>query len=269
MLEGFEVMRVLFSRANFSKALFAKLKLSEPFLKMTDEIRPKLYADLRERLAKDGIEITDLEIFKHEPEMLRQMEQQYIKESIEPATQRVSDNLHIVVNMLWGKLIQAAALSGANELREILEAPERKYSAQQIKDEVFRDEWELLKPIIGVSTGGARNVKHVWSDKDRECLASKYAELQPIWIEAKKIARLAQNSKEATRKKEWRKEVLGVYENLPADLLERFATLRGDDAKPSNIALLHAARSCLPPNVELSIGRLREEITAWKVKARS
>jgi hypothetical protein len=115
--------------------------------------------------------------------------------------------------------------------------------------------------------GGAHNVKHVWNDNDRECLASKYAELQPIWIEAKKIARIAQNSTETTRKREWRKEVLAVYTNLPPDLLERFTTLRADDAKPSDIAVLHAGRLCLPRNVELSIVRLRKELTAWKNKS--
>ncbi len=135
---------------------------------------------------------------------------------------------------------------------------------------------DLLGHIDGIphllaqrGRGGAYNVKHVWTDKDRECLATKYAELQPIWIEAKKIAKIAQESQETTRKREWRKEVLAVYSALPPDLLERFATLRADDAKPSDIAVLHAGRLCLPPNVELSVVRLRKELTAWKIKTRS
>jgi hypothetical protein len=135
-----------------------------------------------------------------------------------------------------------------------------------MKDAIFQKDWELLKPVIGISTGGPRNVKHVWTDNDRECLASRYAELQPIWIEAKKMAKAAQESREERRKREWKKAVLAVYESLPADLLERFANLRHDDAKPSDIAILHAARLCLPANVELSVVRLRKELTGWKNK---
>lgn len=123
--------------------------------------------------------------------------------------------------------------------------------------------------MVGRGRGGARNVKHIWNDQDRACLANKYTELQPIWIEAKRIARVAQNSAEITRKKDWRNEVSGVYPNLPKDLLEKFATLKGDDSKPSDIALAHAARLCLPPNVQLSIPRLRAELRTWKNKEKS
>jgi hypothetical protein len=133
---------------------------------------------------------------------------------------------------------------------------------------LIRDWLGRLPSIITeVGRGGARNVKHVWTDKERACLAAKYAELQPIWIEAKRIARHAQESPEAKRQQEWRKEVLAVYDDLPIDLLERFVALRADDAKPSDIAVIHAGRLCLPPNVTLSVIRLRKELTAWKNKS--
>lgn len=173
------------------------------------------------------------------------------------------------MEMINDKVVVAAFFGGANQLREMFEQPQGKYTAREIKDAIFEKDWDLIKPLVGVTKGGARNVKHVWSDEDRRCLAKTYAELQPIWIEAKKIAKTAQQSSEITRKKNWRKEVLSVYDHLPQDLLERFATLLGDDAKPSNIAILHAARLCLPENVELSVGRLREELTAWNNKQRT
>jgi len=137
------------------------------------------------------------------------------------------NKLPYIVNLIWDKLIQAVWFSGANEMRDILFVPEQKYKAKEMKDAIFQREWELLKPVIGISSGGPRNVKHVWTDNDRECLASRYAELQPIWIEAKKIAKAAQES---------------------------------------DIAILHAARLCLPANVELSVVRLRKELTEWKNK---
>jgi hypothetical protein len=66
-----------------------------------------------------------------------------------------------------------AGLSGANELRDILEAPDQKYKAKEIKDAVFQGEWELIKPLVGVTHGGARKSrqasKFTWdSDKARQ-----------------------------------------------------------------------------------------------------
>ena len=51
ILEGLEVMRVLFSSDHLSKALFEKLKLSEPFLQINDEQR----ARIRERLEQAAL----------------------------------------------------------------------------------------------------------------------------------------------------------------------------------------------------------------------
>lgn len=110
--------------------------------------------------------------------------------------------------------------------------------------------------------------KHVWTDDERKCLTEHYERLQPIWIEAKSIAKDAQKSRETTRKKEWRKAVLSVYPDLPGDLLERYATLRAEDAAPSKIAIIHAARLCVP-QADLSPQRLKAQIKAWKVKQSS
>jgi hypothetical protein len=192
-------------------------------------------------------------------------------------------SLHLIgafVTELWGTIVESmddcyfiAGASLASGIGEVIaeqsgkawsdttvaidKAAERVADKKRYKLRLFM---EMPHLIVKRSRGGAHNVKHVWTDKDRDRLATKYAELRPIWIEAKKIAKMAQQSAEATRKKGWRQEVLGVYPDLPTDLLERFTTLRGDDTKPSNIAMLHAARLCLPPNVELSIGRLRDEL---------
>src|SRR5437879_1809931 len=72
--------------------------------------------------------------------------------------------------MIWENLvIQATAFAGANELRDMLDVQEQKYSAQEIKKGLFDPTWEMIKPLAGVTHGGKRKRKQpvfVW-DKDK------------------------------------------------------------------------------------------------------
>jgi hypothetical protein len=106
---------------------------------------------------------------------------------------------------------------------------------------------------------GGSEPRHDWNDQERACLKACYAVLKPMWLEAKKIAKSAQKSKENTRRTNWREEVLRAYPGLPRDLLERFASPRASDAKPSDLAIIHAKTVC-GISAEYSPRRLRAEI---------
>jgi hypothetical protein len=165
--------------------------------------------------------------------------------------------------------MMAAAIKGETfydfykEFQEL--APERKPpSIKDFKKRVLDSAWREVQPHVGSTQGGARNIKHVWTDEERACLATNFDRLKPIWLEAKRIAKTAQKSKEVTRSQRWREEVSRAYPELPLDLIERLSAPRSDDAKPADIALTHAASICLP--VTYTTRRLRTEIKAWKLK---
>jgi hypothetical protein len=112
---------------------------------------------------------------------------------------------------------------------------------------------------------GGSKPKHQWTDTELACLTQQYRELQIVWVDAKRIARDAQKARSPKRNKEWRAEVLRAYPALPGDLLDRFAHLRSDDAKPSDIALIHAAKEC-GIKEQYTTRELREKMRAWKLK---
>ena len=120
-------------------------------------------------MRKKGTKLTDEEIKKFEELAARKLELKLIKDSIEPSVKRANDNLLVVVKMIFERLLQATAFVGANELRDMLEVPEQKYSAREMKEGIFRAEWELIKPLVGVKHGGERKRKQpafTW-DKDK------------------------------------------------------------------------------------------------------
>lgn len=59
VFEGFEVLSVLFYSDNYSKALFEYLKQSDPFLTLSEEQRIEIYAQVREKLAEQGIDASN------------------------------------------------------------------------------------------------------------------------------------------------------------------------------------------------------------------
>jgi hypothetical protein len=115
---------------------------------------------------------------------------------------------------------------------------------------------------------GGSEAKHKWKDSELECLAAKYDDFKPIWIEAKRIAKDAQKSKERSRRTGWRSEVLRAYPYLPTELLDRFTHPRSEDAKPSDIAIVHAKREC-GIAADYSARELRKKVHAWKLKVAS
>jgi len=264
LLEGIEVFRATFSPDNYAEFFFKLLKPDEQFLTISEDQRRRLYAGLREASAKEGREISDEELRGLEQKGLRFYALQSIKQGVEAATKRVVENLPNIVAMIIEKVVYTTIYAARNELSDILEAPKLKFSAKEIHDALLQPEWERLKSIAVATPGGARNIKHIWTDEERECLAANYGRLKPIWVEAKRIAKHAQKSKEPTRSHRWREEVKRAYPDLPSELIERLAIPRSDDAKPADIALTHAASLCLP--VSYTTRRLRTELKAWKVK---
>lgn len=98
---------------------------------------------------------------------------------------------------------------------------------------------KLKKERMGItSRGGARNVKHKWSDEDHNTLAFQYERLKPIWKDAKTI--FLQNRK----REEWAKMVSIAHDDLPDELISKLADEDPYAASPSSIALEHAAVLC-------------------------
>jgi len=106
---------------------------------------------------------------------------------------------------------------------------------------------------------GGSDPKHYWSHEQRDCLTRLYTQLKPVCIEAKRIAVNAQRSTDRQQKRDWKLEVLRAYPKIPKDLLERFAHPRADDAKPSDIAIIHAKREC-GVSYDYSSRQLRKEL---------
>lgn len=127
--------------------------------------------------------------------------------------------------------------------------------------------WNRIKAHFNLTPGGRQNVKHQWSLVDHTCLALNYDRLKPIWREAKKTAKDALNSNEATRRKNWKAQVTAAYsdEDLPIDLVEQLAPMI--NAQPANLALLHASRLCIP--VSLSIKTLKEKLRQFNPTPRA
>jgi hypothetical protein len=118
--------------------------------------------------------------------------------------------------------------------------------------------WYQIKRHLNVKPGGRRNVKHQWSVRDHTCLAVHYDRLKPIWRGAKKAAKQALEAKELSRRKTWKEQVAAAYkdEQLPEDLIEQLAP--NINSAPADLALIHAARLCLP--VQYSTKVLKQKL---------
>jgi len=128
-------------------------------------------------------------------------------------------------------------------------------------------EWKQIKEFLNVQTGGRINVRHIWTAADYLCLQKEHERLKPIWQEAKRIARDARKSKDITRRQRWKEQVADFYkaENLPDDLIDHAAP--PNELQPSDIALLHAARICMPQvSPPYKLKTLRENLRLSKRK---
>jgi hypothetical protein len=265
-LEGREVFRGAFNADNYVEISFEKLRANALTLTVKDEARAMLRRSLREFLTTKGAEPTEELMDRVESEALQAYAQKILRQSIVTVARQIANNLDKAVPLVFAKIVSTSSFSVANQLRDDLLIPDTKLSPAEIRDVVYGAEWEHFKAMTGITSswGGARNVKHAWTDSDRECLARKYKELQPAWTDAKVIAKEALKSRIRNRKVEWRKEVLRIYPNLPADLLDTFGTPRGG-TKPSDNAIIHASRECLiTPGI--SARRLKAVVTEWNIK---
>lgn len=268
--EGREVFRLSFNAENYAEVFFEKFKTKEAFLKLSDEQRERVFQAVQDILKGEGITLTKRRLRSIESQALHELGLKLLKESLLKTAQRMAISLPQVAAVIFPRVTQANLMAGANEFRETLGVPEQKFTEAEIRSIVQGTEWEHLKLLMGINPplrGGAHNIKHEWTDKDRECLTKKYEELQPIWLDAKVIAKEAQTSKIKNRKDQWRQEVLRTYPNLPSDLLDGFSTLRGG-TRPSDNAVIHASRECGITS-GISVRRLMGVMKEWKIKQSS
>jgi hypothetical protein len=269
--EGREVFRLEFNAENYADVFFEKFKTKEAFLKLSDEQRKRVYQAVRDVLKEEGMTVTDRRLRSIESQALHELGLKILKDNLLATAKRMGENLPQVAAMIFPKVTQASLFAGANQLRDTLQVPEQKLSETEIRNALQGPEWQYLKRIIGITPpvrGGARNIKHAWSDAELDCLARTYQELAPMWLEAKQIARAAQKSRVGSRSKSWRDEVLRAFPDLPADLLDRFEHLRADDAKPSDIAIVHAKIKCGVTEA-YSARELRDKIKSRNLKPKS
>lgn len=212
----------------------------------------ELKSEIRGELAKAGIERTEEEIIEACKKATRQI-YEAVNEGI---TNQVSARLPDMTGLLVDATLKIIEINMENSFAR--HAGKQGKKLEEI-EKILEPYWQHIKEKqLGVTAGGARNVKHVWTEEQRDCLASNYERLQPIWAEAKRIAVAARKSKETTRSRRWQEEVKGAYPDLPDEFIERLSAPRSADAKPSDIALAHAASLCIP--VSYSLRRLRDEL---------
>jgi hypothetical protein len=248
LLKGKMIFQILYYPESFRES---RLKLQSWQEAMPQE---NIKSEIREILSQAGMQRTEEEIV----EALKASQ----REVYEAETYRISKELAVRLPDMAGLLVTAATkiieISVRNTFAEQTGQVEKKTKLEDM-EKMLEPFWKQIKERqLGVTTGGAHNVKHVWTDEHRACLESNYERLKPIWKEAKRIAVAAQKSKESTRSQRWQEEVKGTYPDLPGDLVERLSAPRSDEAKPADIALTHAARLCIP--VILSLRSLRDEL---------
>jgi hypothetical protein len=269
--EGREIFRLQFNADNYVDVLFEKFKTKEPFLRVSEKQRTRIYAAVKDILRQEGMSVTDKQLRRIEKQALLQFCLENLKASLVQAAKHMDENLPQVVALIFPKVSQANLLGGANRLREMLHLSNQRIPESDIRKALQGSEWDYLKRIVGITApkrGGPRNIKHVWTNAELDCLARTYESLKPVWIEAKQIARAAQRSRISSRSKNWRDEVLRAFPDLPVQLVDRFEHLRADDAKPSDIAIVHAKIKC-GVGETYSARQLRAKIRKRNLKAKA
>lgn len=170
-------------------------------------------------------------------------------------TNEISARLPHMTALLFDGGTKVIELGVENDLAEKFER--RKRTLEEIV-EILEPYWKQIKAHLNLSPGGRQNVKHQWSVRDHTCLAVHYDRLKPVWRDAKKTARSALKSNNASRRKNWKEQVIAAYkdEELPVDLVEQLAP--SVDSKPADLALTHASRLCLPVSYSTKI--LKEKL---------
>lgn len=164
-LDEVEIFRTLFNAENCANVLFEKIKPDESFLKIGPKQLKDIFAKVRAMVTEQEAKVSDAQLSKLvQSPFLKEVSNRLVKQSLESATKRASDNLPAVVAVVLQKVVHAISFSASNILRERLELPETKYSAKEVIDAVFRPDMELVKILAGVTQGGKRKrkSKFVW-----------------------------------------------------------------------------------------------------------
>lgn len=252
-LRGREIFQVIFRPENFKKSRMEirSWKDAPPSEQMKEEIRRALSL-----VSKGKGEITDEQIIEATKRPAYEM--------YEVVTDRIAREFSTrLKHMVW--LLYEGGMKIA-ELAFHVDFSRRTGQRTKTLDEIVKELeplWRHIKGHLNLAPGGRQNVKHVWSPTDHICLDVHYERLKPIWQEAKKTARSALKSKEATRRKRWKEEVAAIYqeEALPEDLIALLAPSEG--TAPADLALTHAGRLCVP-DVTYSLKVLREKLRYLK-----
>lgn len=150
-----------------------------------------------------------------------------------------------------------AVIAGTQE-RELLKVPDRKFSPQEIKNVLFRDDWETVKELFGIGARGGSDPRVEVDDKQCEQIAADYPTLLDHW---------QKTSRNRKKEKNWRAYATIDEPDTPDDLLDRLDTdlpeqneSEGDDYPniPSAIAHEHAARRVGIKANEYSLSRLKD-----------
>lgn len=255
ILKGKTVFQVFYYPENYYEGRL-KIKRSYQNAPPTEELMNRI----RSIITKHGGQVKDEDIVKASIEATKQI---FEAETIRISNE-ISDRLPDMVSLLVNAVIKIIEISIHNSFSESTGQFDKVKKLEDI-EKILEPYWRHIKDKhLGITQGGARNFKHIWTPEDLVCLKTNFDRLKPIWTEAKRIAVQAQKSKESTRSHRWREEVKRAYPELPDDLIERFATPRSDEAKPSDIALINAARLCLP--VTYTTRRLRSELKKLNFK---
>lgn len=252
-LRGREIFQVIFRPENFRKSRMEirSWKDAPPSEKMKEEIRRAISLT-----SKGKATITDEQIIEAAKRPAREM--------FEVLTDRTAREFSArLKHMVW--LLYDGGMKIV-ELGISIDFSRRTGQRTKTLEEITKQLeplWRYIKSHLNLTPGGRQNVKHVWSPTDHICLDVHYERLKPIWQEAKKTARAALKSKEATRRKRWKEEVAAIYqeEALPDDLIALLAP--SEDTAPADLALTHAGRLCVP-DVTYSLKVLKEKLRYLK-----
>jgi hypothetical protein len=188
-------------------------------------------------------------------EAIKQSQMQVDEAKTFRMSNEISARLPHMAILLFDGGVKIIELAVENSLAEYFGT--RKKTVEEILERL-EPHWKQIKAHLNLSPGGRQNVKHEWSLRDHTCLAVHYNRLKPVWRDAKKTARSALKSNNASRRRNWKEQVIAAYkdEELPMDLIEQLAP--SVNSQPADLALTHAARLCLP--VSYSTKVLKEKL---------
>ena len=190
--------------------------------------------------------------------------QNYHEQRIDRIANAISNLLRHIGFMTYSASERVAEFSVDNQLA-IQAGHTKKKVAELIEN--LKPLWQHLTELLDIGPGGNQGSKHDWTPKDVLCLNLQYDRLKPVWRDAQKTARQALKAR-TSRRANWRDVVKAAYkeENLPNDLIDQLnpeldPKLR---TRPSHLALLHAARICLPASANYTPDTLEEKLKLFK-----